>query len=43
MATVIDAPPGLEGVVVADTAIGDVRGDEGFFHYRGHPAASRSP
>ena len=38
MATLIDAPPGLEGVVVADTAIGDVRGDEGFFHYRGYPA-----
>ena len=38
MATVIDAPAGLEGVVVAETAIGDVRGDEGFFHYRGHPA-----
>ncbi|HEX9644458.1 MAG TPA: citrate/2-methylcitrate synthase [Acidimicrobiia bacterium] len=34
----IDAPPGLEGVVVAETAIGDVRGDEGFYHYRGHPA-----
>ncbi len=38
MATLIDAPAGLEGVVVAETAIGDVRGDEGFFHYRGHPA-----
>jgi|SRR5688572_20065645 citrate synthase len=38
MATMIDAPPGLEGVVVADTAIGDVRGEEGFFHYRGYPA-----
>lgn len=38
MASLIDAPAGLEGVVVAETAIGDVRGDEGFFHYRGHPA-----
>jgi citrate synthase len=38
MATLIDAPPGLEGVVVADTGIGDVRGDEGFFHYRGYSA-----
>src|SRR5262245_13754854 len=38
MATLLDAPPGLEGVVVADTWIGDVRGDEGFFHYRGYPA-----
>lgn len=39
MATLIDVPAGLEGVVAADTAIGDVRGDEGFYHYRGHPAA----
>lgn len=38
MATLIDAPAGLEGVVAAATAIGDVRGDEGFFHYRGHAA-----
>ena len=29
----IVVPPGLKGVVVADTAVGDVRGDEGFFHY----------
>lgn len=28
------APPGLKGVVVADTTIGSVRGSEGFFHYR---------
>ncbi|MFN7976806.1 MAG: citrate synthase [Vicinamibacterales bacterium] len=39
MATLIDAPAGLEGVVAAETAVGDVRGDEGFYHYRGHPAA----
>jgi citrate synthase len=32
------APAGLEGVVVADTSIGDVLGHEGFFHYRGHAA-----
>jgi citrate synthase len=32
------APPGLKGVVVADTAIGDVRGAEGFFHYRQYSA-----
>ncbi|MEZ5315905.1 MAG: citrate synthase/methylcitrate synthase [Vicinamibacterales bacterium] len=38
MTTLIDAPAGLEGVVAATTAIGDVRGDEGFFHYRGYPA-----
>lgn len=31
-------PPGLAGVVVADTAIGDVRGEEGFFHYRQYDA-----
>src|SRR5262245_35383789 len=35
----IDVPVGLEGVVAADTAIGDVRGDEGFYHYRGYSAA----
>ena len=35
----LDVPAGLEGVVVAETAIGDVRGDEGFYHYRGYPAA----
>jgi citrate synthase len=27
-------PRGLKGVVVADTALGDVRGREGFYHYR---------
>lgn len=32
------APPGLKGVAVADTAIGDVRGAEGFYHYRQYPA-----
>jgi len=35
MPPMIDAPPGLEGVVVAETAIGDVLGAEGYFHYRG--------
>jgi citrate synthase len=29
---------GLKGVVVADTEVGDVRGDEGFFHYRQYSA-----
>ncbi|SCX13295.1 citrate/2-methylcitrate synthase [Mycolicibacterium fluoranthenivorans] len=29
----IEAAPGLANIVVADTAIGDVRGDEGFYHY----------
>ncbi len=32
------APPGLKGLVVADTTIGSVRGAEGFFHYRDHDA-----
>lgn len=38
MVTLIDAPAGLEGVVAAETGIGDVRGDEGYFHYRGYSA-----
>jgi citrate synthase len=33
-----DAPAGLEGVVVARTQIGDVRGLEGFYHYRQYDA-----
>jgi citrate synthase len=33
-----DAPAGLEGVVVAHTRIGDVRGAEGFYHYRQYDA-----
>jgi citrate synthase len=33
-----EIPKGLEGVVVADTAIGDVRGLEGFYHYRQYSA-----
>ena len=32
------APPGLKGLVVADTSIGSVRGQEGFFHYRQYDA-----
>ena len=31
----IDVPRGLANVVAAETRIGDVRGAEGFFHYRG--------
>ena len=27
------APPGLKGLIVADTTLGDVRGAEGFYHY----------
>ena len=34
----LDVPPGLKGVAVADTAVGDVRGDEGFYHYRQYSA-----
>ena len=37
--TQIDVPPGLNGVVAADTRLGAVHGDEGFFHYAGHDAA----
>src|SRR6516165_2186992 len=33
-----EIPKGLEGVVVADTTIGDVRGLEGFYHYRQYSA-----
>jgi citrate synthase len=33
-----EIPRGLEGVVVAETAIGDVRGLEGFYHYREYNA-----
>ncbi len=33
-----DVPRGLEGVVVAETSVGDVRGTEGFFHYRQYSA-----
>lgn len=36
--TPLVAPPGLEGVIVADTQIGDVRGAEGFYHYRQYDA-----
>ena len=34
MRTLIDVPAGLNGVAAADTAIGAVHGDEGFYHYR---------
>jgi citrate synthase len=33
-----ETPRGLEGVVVAQTSVGDVRGQEGFFHYRQYSA-----
>jgi citrate synthase len=31
-------PPGLAGVAVTDTTLGDVRGHEGFYHYRQYSA-----
>ncbi|MVA75075.1 citrate synthase/methylcitrate synthase [Auraticoccus sp. F435] len=38
MTETLIAPPGLRNVVVADTALGEVRGEQGFFHYREHDA-----
>lgn len=37
-ASPIVAPAGLEGVIVAETTVGDVRGIEGFYHYRQYDA-----
>ena len=34
----VRVPPGLKGVQVTDTEIGDVRGSEGFYHYRQYSA-----
>ena len=34
----VTVPKGLAKVVVTDTELGDVRGDEGFFHYRQYSA-----
>lgn len=36
--TLIDVPRGLTNVVAARTELGDVRGQEGFYHYRQYPA-----
>jgi citrate synthase len=33
-----DVPRGLKGVVVSETKLGDVRGGEGFYHYRQYSA-----
>jgi citrate synthase len=38
MTQLIDVPQGLNGVVAADTTIGAVDGDRGFFHYGPHDA-----
>src|SRR5258708_29991332 len=40
MTTMMDVPPGLAGVAVAETAVGDVRGEEGFYHYRQYDACA---
>ncbi|WP_435616355.1 citrate synthase [Streptomyces sp. 1222.5] len=34
----VDVPRGLAGVVVTETEVGDVRGREGFYHYRQYSA-----
>lgn len=34
----LPVPPGLKGLEVAETTVGDVRGAEGFYHYRQHSA-----
>ncbi|MFE0579603.1 citrate synthase/methylcitrate synthase [Streptomyces sp. NPDC058874] len=34
----VEGPRGLAGVVVTDTVLGDVRGREGFYHYRQYSA-----
>jgi len=38
MSDLIDVPAGLNGVAVAETTIGTVLGDEGFYHYRQYDA-----
>ena len=38
VAATVDVPRGLAGVVVTDTEVGDVRGLEGFYHYRQYSA-----
>src|ERR1700677_1819971 len=40
MTQLIDVPPGLKGVAAAATSIGDVHGDEGFYHYRQYDASA---
>ncbi|MFF6825566.1 citrate synthase [Streptomyces longwoodensis] len=38
VAALVEVPRGLAGVVVTDTEVGDVRGLEGFYHYRQYSA-----
>jgi citrate synthase len=40
MTQLIEVPAGLKGVAVAETAVGDVRGGEGFYHYRQYDASA---
>ena len=40
MTELIDVPAGLAGVAVADTEVGDVLGEAGYYHYRGRAAPS---
>lgn len=40
MTQLTNVPAGLKGVVVAETAIGHVRGEEGFYHYRQYDATA---
>ncbi|MEZ5212619.1 citrate/2-methylcitrate synthase [Gordonia sp. (in: high G+C Gram-positive bacteria)] len=40
MSEQITVPRGLKNVVVTDTRIGDVRGDEGYYHYREYDATA---
>jgi citrate synthase len=36
--SLVEAPAGLKGVIVAETSVGDVQGLEGFYHYRQYNA-----
>lgn len=38
MDSTLEVPRGLAGVVVTETGLGDVRGREGFYHYRQYSA-----
>ncbi|MFC0623326.1 citrate/2-methylcitrate synthase [Kribbella deserti] len=38
MDQLVEVPAGLRNVVVTETQLGDVRGDEGFYHYRQYSA-----
>ncbi len=38
MSVPVEVPRGLKGVIVAETGVGDVRGAEGFYHYRQYSA-----